>query len=651
MEKRVVIIGAGYSGVLIAKKLAKRCKKKGVKDVSITLIDKNPFHTMLTELHEVAANRVDEDSIRISLHKVFAGRKVNVKLDTVTSVDTANRVVVGKNERYAYDYLVLCAGSKPTYFGVMGAKENSFKLWSYDDAILLREHIQNCFQKAMRETDMEEKKKLLHFNVVGAGFTGVEMAGELAEYAPILCDLYGIDRNLVTIRDIDVLEHACPMLPEKLSIKAERRLSKMGVSVMLKTKVISIGPDSIVTERDGVTQTQKTKTVIWAAGIESSDITSQVAQTHESVGRGRLKTDQYLRSTSDERLYVAGDNMFYIPEGEKAPVPQVVENCERSADTIAHNLFCALTGHGTMEAYKPKFHGIMVSIGGRYGVARVGFPNRMFNLPSFFAMLSKHFINIVYFAQVLGWNKVFSYLKHEIFTIRHRRSFVGGHFSNRTPSFLLVPLRVWLGAVWVFEGVMKVIEGWLSAPQLATFFSQASLWFNNILNGTVPSDVLSGATAAEAASKVGTVLMNWNFLGLFRVVFVSGKELAHSALADYAFKLDVPLVNWMINRVILPNNALQIFMQALIVIAEILIGLALIGGLFTLPASAFSLVLQFLFVTTTGLYLGTFWMIFAAIAVLIGGGRTFGLDYYVLPYLQRKWNRSRLARKTYVYHD
>ncbi len=650
MDKKVVIIGAGYSGVLIAKKLAKRLKKAGIRDASITLIDKNPFHTMLTELHEVAANRVDEDSIRISLQKVFAGRNVDVKLDTVESIDTQNKRVLGKSGQYPYDFLVLAAGSKPTYFGTPGAQEHSFKLWSYDDAILLREHIQQMFRKAMRETDLEEKKRLLCFNVVGAGFTGVEMAGELAEYVPILCDLYGIERDLVTIRDIDVLEHACPNLPVKLSQKVERRLKRMHVDVRLKTKVIAIGPDFIETESDGVRQKVNTATVVWAAGVESSDITAKVAQVYESVNRGRIKVDPYLRVLNDQSMYIAGDNMFYIPEGEKAPVPQIVENCERCADVIAHNMMCAITGNGKMEAYKPKFHGIMVSIGGRYGVARVGFPNRMFNLPSFLAMLSKHFINIVYFAQVLGWNKIFSYLKHEIFTIRHRRSFVGGHFSNRTPSFLLVPLRVWLGAVWVFEGVVKIYEGWLTSPQLTTFFNQAAMWFNNILNGAgAPSDVVSSAT--EAAPKVGATLINLNVLGLFRVIFVSGKELTAAAINDYAFKLDVPLLNVFLNKVVLPNNSLQIAMQTIIVIAEILIGLALIGGLFTLPASAFSLVLQFMFVTTTGLYLGTFWMIFAAIAVLIGGGRTFGLDYYAMPWLQRRWNRSRFAKKTYVYHD
>lgn len=697
METKIVIIGAGYAGVLTAKKLEKKLKKRN--DVTITIIDKNPFHTMLTELHEVAAGRVEEDSIKMSLKKVFAGRRVAVKLDRVTSVDFDKKTVIGENESYPYDYLVLCAGSKPTYYGVNGAEENAFKLWSYDDAVILREHIRNSFRKAARETNIEEKKRLLSFHVVGAGFTGVEMAGELAEYVPILCDEYEIDRELVTIADIDVLPRTVPVLPEKLSAKVEKRLKKMGVKVLLNTSVVAIGSDFIEYRTDGKVTNEKTGTVIWAAGIEAADITSKVAQELKSESRGRISLDKYLRSVDDDHVYVAGDNMLYTPEGEKQPVPQVVENCEQSADVVAHNISCAVTGKGEMEEYRPKFHGIMVSIGGRYGVAHVGLPNMMFSLPSFLAMFSKHFINIIYFVQVLGWNKIFSYLKHEFFTVRNRRSFVGGHLSNRTPSFLLMPLRVWLGAVWVFEGIKKILEGWFVSPKLNGFFNGANQWYNSILNGGAgTSDGTSGATAAagaadaasaatgavqsaatgaadavssatgaaadavtsataaaegavEAVKSVGTAILNFDFLGLFRAIFVSGKDPVHSTISDYAFKLDVPLVNWFIDNLILTNDSVQMFMQIFIVAAEILIGLALIAGLFTTPASAASLILQAMFVTTTGLYLSTFWMVFAGIALLIAAGRTLGLDYYAMPVLKRKWKNVRWARKWYLYHD
>lgn len=650
--KKIVIIGAGYAGVLTAKKLAKKIKKQKISDVEVTIIDKKPFHTMLTELHEVAAGRVDEDSIKISLKKVFAGRKVNVKLDTVNEINFDTKTVMGKESTYEYDYLVIAAGSKPTFYGVPGVEEHAFKLWSYEDAILLKDHILQTFRKASCIKDLNEKKRLLTFYVVGAGFTGVEMAGELAEYTPILCEKYEIDPSEVTIVVADGLSRPIPNLTEKLSSKVAKRLNKMGVQLCLNATVTQLGGDYIELTCNDKTEKKEVGTVIWGAGIQSSDITAVAANSLEKQKGGRIQVDKYLRSSKDENVYVIGDNMYYIPEGEQNSVPQMVENCEQSSDVAAKNMIIALTGKGEMEIYKPSFHGVMVCIGGRYGVAHVGLPGHFFSLPSFLAMFTKHFINIIYFMQVLGWNKVFSYMKHEFFTIRNRRSFVGGHFSNRTPSFLLAPLRIFLGAVWLFEGIMKIVDGWMNQPKLQGFFGGARGWYDGILNVT-GSDVVSSATTATegAIASAGHVIMNWNILGLFKIIFVSGVELASTTLSDLAFKLDVPAMNWFVDKLILPNDGVQIFMQISIVIAEILIGLALMGGLLTTPAAVLSLILQFMFVCTTGLYLGTVWMIFAAVAVLIGAGRTFGLDYYAMPAIKRAWKRLPIIRKLYIYHD
>ncbi len=651
MSSKIVILGAGYAGILTAKKLARKFRKD--QDVTITLIDKNPYHVMLTELHEVAAHRVDEESIRISLKKVFAGRRVNVVLDTITSMDFEGKKVRGEAGEYPYDYLVLAAGSQPTFFGIPGVKENAFTLWSYEDAIALRHHLEALFYQAAIEKDPAQRRKLLTFYIVGAGFTGVEMAGELAEYAPIMAEKFEIDPSEININIVDILDRTIPNLPEELSRKAERRLKKMGVNVILNTNVCRMGQGFLDVMQQGECVRKKTSTVIWGAGIESADIIGEAAKVLESEERNRIKTDSYLRSLDNESVYVIGDNMFFTPEGAECPVPQVVENCEHSSATAAHNLVVEITGKGSMKEYHPQFHGFMVCIGGRYGIARVGFPKAMINLPSFLAMFSKHLINIVYFIQVLGWNKVFSYMKHEFFTIRNRRSFVGGHFSNRTPSFLLAPLRVWLGAVWLYEGIQKVMEGWFNKPMLTGFFGGANAWYNQVLGLSGGAETVTAATEAAtggATEVAGTVLINWN-LGLFRTLFVSGKALAESSLSDLAFRLDVPLMNWFVNNVVLSSESMQVVMQSGIVLTEILIGLALIGGLLTFPAAAVSLVLQFMFVCTTGLYLGTFWMIFAGVAVLIGAGRTFGLDYYVMPIWKKRWKKADIVRKLYIYHD
>jgi NADH dehydrogenase len=317
VEKKIVIIGAGYAGILAAKKLSNLIiKNEGTsidinEGVSIDIIDKNPFNTMLTELHEVAAGRVEEDSIKINLRKVFAGRPVNVICDNVKSVDFENRTLSGAKESYHYDYLVLAAGSKPTYFGIPGVEEFSHKLWSYEDAVKLREHIEGCFRKAAL-ADTEEQKRLLSFYIVGAGFTGVEMAGELAEYVPILCERHEIDRRLVTVCVVDALKRAVPILPEALSRKVEKRLEKMGATVMFDTGVVGVGSDFIELKSGGESSRHNTDTVVWAAGIEGSDITMEAAKALPSEKRGRIKVDKYLRSTEHENVYVIGDNIFYL---------------------------------------------------------------------------------------------------------------------------------------------------------------------------------------------------------------------------------------------------------------------------------------------------------------------------------------------------
>jgi len=643
--KKIVVLGAGYAGVLTAKKLAKKAKKAD-RWVDITLIDKNPFHTMLTELHEVAAGRVEEESIRISLEKVFAGRNVDIIQDTIVNVDYKSRTLTGNRDSYNYDYLVIAAGSRPNFFGVKGAEDNCFALWSYDDAIKLREHILAMFRRASAEPDKAKKRELLTFYVVGTGLTGTEMAGELAEYAPILCQRFDIDPGLITIAAVDMMDRVCTALPEKLSAKARARLEKMGVTVKLKTNVLGVGKDYIEHESDRHTARVPTQTVIWTAGITGADFV-QKSETLIRVNSGRVKTDEYLQALDTPNVYVAGDNIFFIPEGEKNPVPQMVENAEHSANTVANNLMADITGDGKKEKYAPHFHGTMLCVGGRWGTAHVGMPGKFIALPSFLAMLSKHFINMIYFLQVLGWHKIFSYIKHEFFTIRNRRSFVGGHFSNRNPSFLLVPLRLFLGFIWVYEGIKKVTEGWLGTPKMSEFFLGARQWYDSLLTGEVAAGATAAATPVAAATPAAgggaTILIDWTVMGIFRPLLIAAPE--------QAFLLQVFPMDWFLVNFVLPYDGVQLFMQVMIVTVEILIGLALLAGLFTTLSGAVSLVLQAMFLASTGLFMSTWWMIPASVAVMFGAGLVFGLDYYVSPWLKKKWRGVRFAKKWYLYHE
>lgn len=627
-QKKIVVLGAGYAGVLIAKKIEKKLKKaKKLDHVEITIIDKNPFHTMLTELHEVAAWRVDEENIRLDLKKIFAGRQVNVVQDHITLTDYDNHTLTGENGSYSYDYLVMASGCKTTFWGVPGAKTYSYPLWSFQEATTLRDHIMNMFRTASIEKDIERKKELLTFFVVGAGFTGVEMVGELAELAPILCKRFYIDPALVNINIIDMLPGPMPFMHKKSVARAIKRLDKMNVNQIYNASVKEVKEDGLAFEVDRESVFQKSETIIWVAGTEGSEI----AMNSEDLGvvensRGRIQTDKHLRSVQHTNVYVAGDNMFFIPEGEERPVPQMVENCEHCAPIIAKNIIAEVFGGNPTEAYAPKFKGAMVCIGGKYGTAYGGLPGKFFVMPSFFAMFAKHFINILYFVQVLGWNKVFKYIKTQFFTIRDNRSFVGGHFSNKTSTFWSVPLRILLGIYLVYIAYTRIEGGWLNTAVLQDTFYDVAGAFRPV--APIP----------------GTSI--YNDVTLFDYFRISAHIVNNSMLLWFR---SVPVDSFLRSFVIGSHNS-QMFWQWLVVIFEGLVGLALIAGLFTKLAAVGVLAWAVIVLSTVGLSIHQFWMPFAAIACF-AAGKVLSLDYYVGPWLARKWKKIPFVRKWYLYND
>lgn len=607
--REIVVLGGGYGGILTAKGLGKQLKKN--RDVHITLIDRSPFHTLLTELHEVAAGRVEEDSIKVNLKKIFAGFKnVDVVQDEILNIDFNAKTLEGSERNYSYEYLVIGTGSKPTFFGIEGAEQNSFTLWSYDDAIRLREQIQNMFRAAVQERNPQKRKEMLTFVVVGAGFTGVEMIGELAEYVQELCKEHYVDRSEVELYVVDMMDKILPILPDALIRKAEKRLLKLGVKTITKSKITGVKTNGVVLGDREISS----RTVIWTAGVEGSDIAAKVDA--ERKGRARLLTNDKLQLPDRNEVYVVGDNIFYIPEGSSAPVPQMVENAEAAAPLIAYNIASDIFGRAK-KSYKPTFHGMMVSIGSRYGVAYVGLPSMMFKLTGFMAMLSKHMINMLYLFQVCGFNKVYAYLLHEIFHVRNRRSFIGGYLSKRSPNFWLVPLRMFVGFMWLREGLNKV-ESVLNDP-------------NKIF--LIPAPANGDATAAASAAAEGTV--------------------QQVALPVWGWLKNI--VDWSMDTFFYTSNGgftgMATVFQTGMVCAEIIFGLMLIGGLFTAPVAIMTMAMGIMIWVSGMAPQEMLWYLFASVALIGGSGSTFGLDYYVYPWLKKVWRKIPLVKRFYLYAD
>ncbi|MBN2658598.1 MAG: FAD-dependent oxidoreductase [Spirochaetales bacterium] len=605
-KKHIVVLGGGYGGVLTAKKLINKTKKD--KNVKITLIDKKPYHTMLTELHEVAAGRIPEDGIRIDFETIFSRRNIDVVLDTVHNIDFDKKVVYGNNTCTTYDYLVMGTGSKPAFYCCQGAKDNAFNLWSYEDALRIRHHMLEVFGKASVETDPFKRKRLLTFVVIGCGFTGIEMAGELAEWRAELCREFSIKEQEVRIIIADLLPEVLPAFDDKLKKKTVKRLQKMNVEIMLKSGIDNVGEHHIDITGAGKIDCD---TVIWTAGVEGSEIVENLGENVAQTKRHQIETDKYLHAKDMENVYVVGDNIFYIPEGHDKPVPQMVENAEHSADTVARNIYADLHNKKKSE-YKPKFHGAMVSIGGRYGVAQINMGKTNMVFSGFLAMFIKHFINFIYFVQVAGFNKLWNYMQHEFFHVEERRSFVGGYFAKRSPNFFLVPLRMFLGGMWVYEGwekLLRVLENpydiFLIASKVAT----------------------SSASVAEEAASWGEALPVPEFI--------------------------TSIVDWFMNLMFyFPSGEftyMAVVFQTGMVIAEIVVGLCLLGGLFTLLASLLSIAMGLMIWSSGMAPFEMLWYIFGGIAMIGGSGSTFGMDYYVLPWLKRQWKKIPFVKKWYLY--
>ena len=664
--KKVVVLGGGYAGVLTAKKLAKKFKKN--KDVQITLIDKQSYHTMLTELHEVAAGRVNEESIRMDLKSIFAGRNVNVVLDEIKNIDFEQKVLTSNDATYEYDYLVMGTGCKPTFFGIPGS-ENAHQLWSYTDAVNLREHILNMFRQAALTADKEKRRELLTFVTVGAGFTGVEMAGELGEWKDELCRSFHIDKDEVTLYVVDFAPKVLPMYPDKLVRKAERRLIKLGNELVMNSAVSEIHEDKVVLNKGE--KVINTRTVIWAAGIEGSDIVDQ-AQV-EKAGRGRIVTNGHLQAKDYQDVYVVGDNIFYIPEGEERPVPQMVENAEHSAPVVAHNIAVDIKG-GEYKTYKPTFHGSMVCIGSRYGVAQVGMPGMWFNLSGFFAMASKHLINLVYFVQVLGFNKIWSYLMHEFFHTKNNRSMVGGLLSNSAPVFWKFPLRVFVGFMWLQQGLSKlpkIIHDFnnvflLPQPPKADALGAASGAVTEAVtaaSGAVAEAVTaaSGAVTKAVTAASGAVNEVANQVASNGGdIFTMLADLIHDFM-NWIAVLPVPgfvenMVGWSMDAFFYTPDGTQFtqlasLVQGGMIFGEIIFGGMLIIGLFT-PVAAIATIAMGCMIWASGMApTEMLWYLVGGFALIGNSGMVLGLDYYVWPWLREMMKRIPLLRKWYLYVD
>lgn len=621
--KNIVVVGAGYSGVSATKFLAKKLKKDN--DVQITLIDRHSYHTMMTELHEVAGGRVEPVAIQYDLQRLFARQK-NVQLvtDTVTGIDKENKIVTTKLGSYAFDYLILGMGGEPNDFGTPGVKEHGFTLWSFEDAVRIREHILTTVAKAAIEPDAAVRRAMLTFVVCGSGFTGIEMIGELVDWKARLAKEYKLDPSEFSLKVVEAMPTILNMLGRNDAAKAERYLKEQNVELVLNAPIIEVAADHIKLKDGSMVPTH---TLIWTAGVKG---TTDAADFGLEAARGnRLVANEYMEAKGYEEnnIYIIGDLVFY-EEFPNTPTPQIVQAAEQTGHTAAANIVADIKG-GEKHKFKGNYQGFMVSIGAKWGVANLF--NKI-HLSGFLAIVMKHIVNLKYFFDIRSGYYMFQYMMHEFFHIKDDRNVTRGHSSRYGNVLWSVPLRVFYGLVWFIEAAKKIVgEGsWLKP---GTWFGEGS-WFTG--NSVFPWtwDYVDAASAASDATSAAS--------GAGETVEAAAKFGLSYAYGETPMAVLDSAPEWFSNimKIMMPNMEVAMFFQKMMVFVEIGIALALMAGLFTWLMSASTIALVVTFCLSGMFFWVNIWFIPVAFALMNGSGRAVGLDRWVIPWLQKtlgKW--------------
>lgn len=329
--------------------------------IPFTLVNKHDYHYFKTLLHEAAGGRQDVQTYAIALTDVLDQPTSTVVKDVVTAIDYENAQVRGEHSSYSYDTLIVALGSQTSYFDIPGLHEHGLVLNSLEGAKRIREHIEHTFLAYQTQHDAS----MLRVVIGGGGLTGVELAGELADYLPHLLKRYKIPVNDYELALVHAHDEILPGVDEQLRKVAAEKLATRGVKLVLGRHVIAAS-DGSISLTGGLTM--ETRTFIWTGGVEASPL---VRASRFSVdSRGRARVDAYLQSEDDPRVYIIGDAArFESPAGEVLPPTGQV--AEQMGDHAARNLIHLLHNE-TMEPFEFHNRGLVASLGPKYGVAEVG---------------------------------------------------------------------------------------------------------------------------------------------------------------------------------------------------------------------------------------------------------------------------------------
>jgi NADH dehydrogenase len=386
-KPQVVIIGGGFAGLNAA---------KGLRDapVKVTLIDRRNHHLFAPLLYQVATAQLSAANIAQPIRGITRGQKnLSVVLGEVESIDTdAQQVRVEDGTVFPYDYLIVAAGATHSYFGRDEWAPLAPGLKTLEDALDIRRRILLAFEKAEKETDPQKQQALLTFIVVGAGPTGVEMAGAIAEIAhhTLTNDFDHIDSRKAKIILLEGLPRVLPPFDESLSVKAAASLKQLGVTVRTNALVTAIDENGVNIGDERI----ECNTVIWAAGVQISPITKQLGELATLDRAGRVPVERELHIAGHPEIFVLGDAMS-AKNAEGKPLPGVAPVAMQAGRWTAENIKRRVAGNAYLP-FEYKDRGSMATIGRNHAVADIN--GRKFNgFPAWAAWAFVHIFNLIGF--------------------------------------------------------------------------------------------------------------------------------------------------------------------------------------------------------------------------------------------------------------
>ncbi|MFN8711595.1 MAG: NAD(P)/FAD-dependent oxidoreductase [Bacteroidota bacterium] len=401
---RVVIVGGGFAGLRLARKLRNRFQ--------VVLIDRNNYHTFQPLLYQVATAGIEPDSIVFPLRKIFKGyRNFHFRMAEAQEVKTTEKILVTSIGDIDYDYLVIATGSDTNYFGMERPKKYGIPMKSVREALDLRSCILENFEAAITTADLVEREALMNYVIVGGGPTGVELAGALGELKRHVLpnDYPELDFRRMQIHIIDGNPRLLSSMNENSSEKAQSYLAELDVQIWTNLRVTDYDGRLITTN---TTETFRTATMIWAAGVRGVFIPGLPA---ESILRsGRIKVNQHNLVDGLSNVFALGDVAQMsadkaFPEGH----PQVAQVALQQGDLLGRNLV-ASTDQSKWKGFTYKDKGSMATIGRNRAVVEIG-KFRSQGIVAWMLWMFVHLMSLVGFRNrlVVLFNWVINYINYD----------------------------------------------------------------------------------------------------------------------------------------------------------------------------------------------------------------------------------------------